>query len=109
LDQLYLYGILNFGIDQANRYAQKLVECFANIANNPRAFREVSEIRCGFPQSEEELFFLFPQAIFPLVASQRQDAIAQCSDLTVVELGGSFTSPIKNERRLFCFLFDCWI
>ncbi len=48
LDQLYLYGILNFGIDQANRYAQKLVECFANIANNPRAFREVSEIRPGY-------------------------------------------------------------
>jgi ribosomal protein S18 acetylase RimI-like enzyme len=43
---------------------------------------------CGFPQSEDELFFLYPKATFPLVASQLQDAITQRSDSTVVELGG---------------------
>ncbi len=25
---------------------------------------------CGFPQSEDELFFLFPKAAFPLAPSQ---------------------------------------
>lgn len=43
---------------------------------------------CSFPQSEDELFFLFPKAAFPLNPSQLQDAIAQRSDSTVVELDG---------------------
>ena len=43
---------------------------------------------CSFPQSEDELFFLFPKAAFPLAPSQLQDAIAQRSDSIVVELGG---------------------
>jgi ribosomal protein S18 acetylase RimI-like enzyme len=43
---------------------------------------------CGFPQSEDELFFLFPKAAFPLAPTQLQGAIAQRSDSTVVELDG---------------------
>lgn len=43
---------------------------------------------CGLPQSEDELFFLFPKATFPLAPSQLQEAIAQRSDSTVVELDG---------------------
>ena len=43
---------------------------------------------CGFPKNEEELFFLFPKATFPLTVSQLQDAIAQRSDSTVAEHDG---------------------
>ena len=46
------------------------------------------QVICSFPQSEDELFFLFPNAAFPLAPSQLQDAIAQRSDSTVVEFGG---------------------
>lgn len=46
------------------------------------------QLICGFPQNEDELFFLFPKAEFPLTPSQLQDAIAQRSDSTVVELDG---------------------
>ena len=46
------------------------------------------QLICGFPQSEDELFFLFPKAEFPLSPSQLQNAIAQRSDSTVVGLGG---------------------
>lgn len=46
------------------------------------------QVICSFPRSEDELFFLFPKAAFPLTPSQLQDAIAQRSDSTVVELGG---------------------
>lgn len=46
------------------------------------------QIICGFPQGEDELFFLFPMAEFPLAPSKLQDAIAQRSDSTVVELDG---------------------
>lgn len=41
---------------------------------------------CGFPQDEDELFFLFPKASFPLTPSQLQAAIDQRADSTVVEL-----------------------
>ena len=58
----------------------------------PLTHRPVDEkdiqIICGFPQSEDELFFLFPKAEFPLSSTQLRDAIAQRSDSTVVELGG---------------------
>lgn len=43
---------------------------------------------CAFPQSAEELFFLFPKASFPLTPGQLRDAITQRSDSTVVEGGG---------------------
>ncbi len=45
-------------------------------------------ILCGFPQSEEELFFLFPKAVFPLTPEQLQKAIAERSDSTIVEFDG---------------------
>lgn len=58
----------------------------------PLTHRPVSEndiqVVCRFPQSEDELFFLFPKAEFPLDASQLRAAIAQRSDSTVVQLGG---------------------
>lgn len=46
------------------------------------------EIVCRFPQTEDELFFLFPKAEFPLTPSQLRTAIAQRADSTVVELDG---------------------
>ncbi|WP_287029716.1 GNAT family N-acetyltransferase [Pseudomonas sp. UBA6310] len=57
-----------------------------SLSYRPVAEKDIQIIR-DFPQSEDELFFLFPKATFPLAASQLQDAIAQRSDSTVVELG----------------------
>lgn len=61
-----------------------------NACNMSLTHRPVSEkdmpIICGFPQNEDELFFLFPKATFPLTPAQLQDAVAQRSDSTVVEL-----------------------
>ncbi len=58
-----------------------------SLSHRPVAEKDI-QIICGFPQSEDELFFLFPMADFPLAPSQLQDAIAQRSDSTVVELDG---------------------
>ena len=58
-----------------------------SLTHRPVAENDIQLI-CSFPQSEDELFFLFPKATFPLAPSQLQDAIAQRSDSTVVELGG---------------------
>ncbi len=57
------------------------------LSHRPVAEKDIQLI-CGFPQSDDELFFFFPKASFPLAASQLQDAIAQRSDSTVVELDG---------------------
>ena len=62
-----------------------------SLTHRPVAEKDIQVI-CGFPQSEDELFFLFPKAAFPLAASQMQDAIAQRSDSTVVELGGEIVA-----------------
>ena len=58
-----------------------------SLTHRPVAEKDIQVI-CGFPQSEEELFFLFPKAEFPLAPSQLKEAIAQRSDTTVVEFGG---------------------
>lgn len=43
---------------------------------------------CGFPQSEEELFFLFPKASYPLMPVELKAAVARRRDSTVVEADG---------------------
>ena len=47
-----------------------------------------TQIVCGFPQTADELFHLFPKAEFPLTPSQLRASIAQRADSTVVELDG---------------------
>lgn len=54
------------------------------LTHRPVAERDVPVI-CGFPQNEDELFFLFPKAQFPLTPSQLRAVIARRSDSTVVE------------------------
>lgn len=58
----------------------------------PLTHRPVTEediaLICSFPQSEAELFFLYPKASFPLTALALRNAIAQRSDATVVVLDG---------------------
>lgn len=62
-----------------------------SLTHRPVAEKDIQVI-CGFPKSEDELFFLFPKAAFPLTASQLQDAIAQRSDSTVVEFDGEIVA-----------------
>lgn len=58
-----------------------------SLTHRPVTEKDIQLI-CSFPQSDDELFFLFPKAAFPLAPSQLQDAVAQRSDSTVVELDG---------------------
>ena len=63
------------------------------------------QIICGFPQNAPELFFLFPKADFPLAPSQLQEAIAQRSDSTVVELDSevvAFANFYRSETDGVC-------
>ncbi|MBU2858612.1 GNAT family N-acetyltransferase [Acidithiobacillus ferrooxidans] len=62
-----------------------------SLTHRPVAEKDIQVI-CGFPQSEDELFFLFPKAVFPLTPTQLQDAIEQRSDSMVVELSGEIVA-----------------
>jgi len=54
---------------------------------------------CAFPQSEDESFFFFPKAAFPLPPVQLQEAIAQRADATVVEYRGEVVAFANFYRR----------
>ncbi len=45
------------------------------------------ETICGFPQSPEELFFMFPKAKFPLTVNQLKTAVEARFDSTVILFG----------------------
>ena len=68
------------------------------LTHRPVAEKDIQRI-CGFPQTEDELYFLFPKATFPLSVSQLQDAIAQRSDSTVVELDGEVVAFANFYRK----------
>src|SRR5574343_611628 len=75
-----------------------------SLTHRPVTERDIQRI-CSFPRSEDELFFLFPKATFPLSASQLQDTIVQRSDSTVVELDGevvAFANFYRNETGGTC-------
>lgn len=48
LDQLYEYGVLNFGLEQADTYYDGLVARFQNIADAPLAHPTVNQVRQGY-------------------------------------------------------------
>jgi len=60
---------------------------------------------CGFPQSREELFFMFPGASYPLTPAQLQEAVRRRSDSTVVDSNGDvvgFANFCRWERGGCC-------
>lgn len=62
-------------------------------------------ILCDFPQSEDELFFFFPKATFPLTVQQLQEAIAQRSHSTIIESDGTlagFANFYYVEEKGIC-------
>lgn len=68
------------------------------LTHRPVTPQDIPHI-CGFAQTQDELFFLFPKAAFPLAPFQLQEAIAQRSDSTVVELDGQVAAFANFYRR----------
>lgn len=48
LDRIYEYGILTFGLEQADQYFYGLVSHFQQIADSPLSHPAVDEIRAGY-------------------------------------------------------------
>jgi ribosomal protein S18 acetylase RimI-like enzyme len=68
-------------------YQHQLIAQDMRLTHRPINQSDV-RIVCGFPQSEEEQFFLFPKAAFPLTQVQLQETILKRSDSTIVEADG---------------------
>ncbi len=51
LARLYTYGVLNFGIEQTERYTKGLIEHFQQLANAPLLYQAVDDIRQGYRRS----------------------------------------------------------
>ncbi|MFT4302604.1 MAG: GNAT family N-acetyltransferase [Desulfovibrio sp.] len=58
-----------------------------HITHRPVQPEDISAI-CRFPQTEEELFFMFPGADYPLTPPQLKEIISKRADSTVVLLDG---------------------
>ncbi|MBP2297866.1 GNAT family N-acetyltransferase [Azospirillum picis] len=57
----------------------------ANLSHRPLADADIPTI-CGFPRSAEELYFLFPRAVWPLTPEQVRATLAVRRDPTVVTI-----------------------
>lgn len=62
---------------------------------------------CSFPQSADELFYMFPKATYPLTPTQLSEAIEQRSGSTVIEADDvivGFANFYKAEKGGVCAL-----
>lgn len=48
LKRIYLYGVANFGTEQADSYFYELFQMFQLIADNPFMFQSIDHIRPGY-------------------------------------------------------------
>ena len=51
LERLYEHGVIFFGLDQADRYYDGLIERFCELSDNPRLWQAVDYIRTGYRRS----------------------------------------------------------
>ena len=51
LDEIFYYGIVHFGIEQAVKFQEGINFRFQEIANHPYQYQAVDEIRTGFRRS----------------------------------------------------------
>lgn len=75
-----------------------------NLKHRPVAEKDIPTI-CSWAKNQDELFYFFPRAIYPLTPEQLSEAIAQRKNSTVVELEGqpvAFANFYKWEEGGAC-------
>ncbi len=75
-----------------------------NLIHRAVAEKDIPVI-CSWPKSEDELFYFFPKATYPLTPEQLSGVIAQRANSTVVELNGhpvAFANFYKWENGGTC-------
>lgn len=71
LKRIYNYGILNFGMKQADKYFNSLFEHFEKIAQNPLSFQSVDFIRKGYrrcPCGSDSIYYKIENGTIEIMA-----------------------------------------
>lgn len=74
------------------------------LSFRPAQISDLEEI-CQLPQNEEELFFMFPKADFPLSMKELQTVVENRSDLTVILLNNEivgFANFYEVKENKYC-------
>ena len=59
IENIYEYGIINFGLEQAQSYLLGLYERFENLVDNPRFGRSAAELARGLRRFEYQSHVIF--------------------------------------------------
>ncbi|KQQ57211.1 GNAT family acetyltransferase [Pseudomonas sp. Leaf127] len=68
--------------------------------HRPMEEKDIAAV-CALPQNPDELFYMFPQAVYPFTPAQLQESLEQRSDPTVVELHGEVVGYANFVRCVF--------
>ena len=71
IDELYIFGALRYGLPQADRYRERLLQAFELIAANPMMARERTEIRPPIRLLPVEAHHVFYDIVDETVVIQR--------------------------------------
>lgn len=76
-EEIFAYGVLSFGLDQAEAYAEGLEAHFRALAEQPRLFQAVDHIRKGYRRSVYQAHSIYyriePRRIVIVRVLGRQD------------------------------------
>jgi len=59
LDQLYTYGVLNFGLEQTGQYTTAMINRFEELSEHPERYPAVDHIRKGYRRSVYEAHSIY--------------------------------------------------
>ena len=71
LKRIYIYGVLKFGVVQADKYYDSFFEQFEKIAQNPLSFQSVDFIRKGYrrcPCGSDSIYYKIENGIIEIMA-----------------------------------------
>jgi toxin ParE1/3/4 len=71
LRRIYNYGVLKFGIKQADKYFNTFFEHFEKIAQNPLSFQSVDFIRKGYrrcPCGSDSVYYKIENGVIEIMA-----------------------------------------
>jgi len=80
LIRIYLFGVEQFGMSQADKYYNNLFNCFEMIAQRPFSFESMEHIKSGYRRcvcGSESIYFKINQEIVEIMAIVGRQDLSQ--------------------------------
>lgn len=71
LKRIYIYGLAEFGEEQADKYFHYFFESFDKITSNPFSYQSIDQIRSGYrrcPSGTDSIFFKLNNSTVEIMA-----------------------------------------